>query len=74
MVEYVIVEYPADRPVFVDGEENGPTNAVLRIDAGTHRFNLGEPLDYKPKNRKVVLEDTTVLDPRKVKFKPTEPA
>jgi hypothetical protein len=40
-MEYVIVKFPTDRYVYIDGEQNGHTNDVLRIDAGTHVFELG---------------------------------
>jgi hypothetical protein len=73
-VEYVIVAYTTERSVYVDGEENGPTNTVLRIDAGTHVFDLGEPVDYEPASREVAVEGTTVLEPMKVTFEQTEQA
>ena len=67
-MEYVIVTYPTDRLVYIDGEENGSTNEVLRIDAGTHLFELGSLANYRPAARKVMVRDSTVLEPLEVKF------
>ncbi len=67
-MEYVVVTYPEERPVRIDGEFNGLTNEVLRVDAGTHLFDLGVPADYKPASRSAMVKDTTVLEPLEVAF------
>ena len=71
-MEYVIIIYPTKRNVFIDGEKNGKTNESLRVDAGTHLFDLGPLKNYKPGSRKVTLADTTVLKPKKITFSKIE--
>lgn len=68
-MEYVIVAFPTNRLVYIDGEQNGATNDVLRIDAGTHVFDLGPVKNYKPGSRKVLVKDTTVLEPLEITFR-----
>jgi hypothetical protein len=67
-MEYVKVTFPTDRLVFVDGEENGSTNEVLRVEAGTHVFELGKLANYRPASRRVTVQDTTVLEPLEIAF------
>ena len=67
-MEHVKVTFPTDRLVYIDGEENGRTNEVLRVDAGTHVFELGNLANFRPASRKVVVKDTTALEPLKVPF------
>jgi hypothetical protein len=67
-MEHVIVTFPTKRLVYIDGEENGFTNDVLRIDAGTHIFALGNVANFRPESRKVLVQNTTVLEPLEVAF------
>lgn len=67
-MEYVKVTYPTNRFVYIDGEKSGNTNEVLRIDAGTHVFDLGNLKNYEPGSQEVVVEGTTVLVPMLVAF------
>jgi hypothetical protein len=67
-MEYVIVTFPTNRFVYIDGEQNGSTNDVLRIDAGTHVFELGNLDNYRPGSRKVLVQGTSVLEPLEVPF------
>lgn len=68
-IEYVMVKYPTNRPVYIDSEKNGGTNEVLRVDTGTHLFDLGPEADYKPASHQVMVKDTTVLVPLVLEFK-----
>jgi hypothetical protein len=54
--------------VYIDDEENGYTNEVLRVEAGTHVFELGNLANYRPASRNVTVQDTTVLEPLEVPF------
>ncbi len=67
-MEYVRVVYPTARPVYIDGAASGATNAVLRLDAGTHVFDLGVPADYEPVSQQVTVQGTTVLTPKAITF------
>lgn len=67
-MEYVKVTFPTDRLVYIDDEENGSTNEVLRVEAGTHVFELGSLANYRPASRKVEVKDTTALEPLEIRF------
>lgn len=67
-MEYVTIKYPRHRVVNIDGQEAGLTNRTLRVNRGTHTFNLGIPRDYKPKWRRVLVTDTTSIRPMEVIF------
>ncbi len=47
-MEYVKVVFPDKRRVVIDGKDNGETNEILRVDIGTHLFDLDVPKNYKP--------------------------
>lgn len=67
-MEYIRVTYPTKRSVYVDGELTGDTNEVLRVEAGTHKFDLGPPANYQPTSQDVVVTGTTILLPMEVAF------
>ena len=67
-MEYVIVKFPTRRLVYIDDEENGYTNDVLRVDAGTHVFRLGNLNNFRPASRTLAVKDTTVLEPLELRF------
>jgi hypothetical protein len=67
-MEYVIVRFATRRLVYIDDEENGYTNAVLRVDAGTHLFSLGNLDNFRPASRTVTVKDTSVLEPLEIRF------
>lgn len=67
-MEYVKVIFPTTRYVYIDGVQGGRTNAVLRIEAGTHVFDLGNLANYAPESQELVVEGTTVLAPLVVAF------
>jgi hypothetical protein len=67
-MEYVIVTFPTERQVFIDGEQDGYTNEVLRVDAGSHLFELGHLENYRPGSRKVLVQDTTPSQPLEIAF------
>jgi hypothetical protein len=68
-MEFVMVSYPPPkRSVYIDGVLAGSTNEVLQLETGTHVFDLGEPADYDPPTKKLLVEGTTVLSPMPVAF------
>jgi hypothetical protein len=67
-MEYVIVSYPTNRFVYIDGEKGGITNDVLRVSEGTHEFDLGNLKNYEPASREVEVQGTTVLKPLEIEF------
>ncbi len=69
-MEYVTVTYPSDRVVYIDDNENGRTNQVLRVNEGTHTFDLGDPKDYSPSEQTLSVSGTNSIVPLEVVFKP----
>lgn len=67
-MEYVKVTFPTRRLVYIDDEENGFTNKVLRVDAGTHVFALGNVANFRPASRTIRVRNTSVLEPLEVRF------
>ncbi len=70
-MEYVIVRFPTNRFVYINDEQNGKTNDVLRVGEGTHKFDLGSLKNYEPESQTVTVSDTSVLDPLEVVFTKT---
>jgi len=68
-MEHVIVKYPKERPVYIDGKQNGKTNEILRIGTGIHVFDLGEPKDYTPDEIEITVADTSSIEPLEIEFK-----
>jgi len=73
-MEYVNVRYYRKRNVFMDGNLLGKTNETLRVDEGTHRFDLGENKNYTPAFRKVQVTDTSPMKPMEIHFSPVKEA
>jgi hypothetical protein len=68
MDQFVIVSFPDSRTVFVDGTPCGPTNEVMTVERGTHRFDLGDPLDYDPPSIVKFVVGTTEQNPMRLAF------
>lgn len=67
-LEYVIVVFPTKRQAYIDGVSNGYTNDKLRVDTGTHVFDLGTYANYEPESQTVLVEGTSSLEPMKIVF------
>jgi len=67
-MEFAIVTFPSVRSVNVDGAQMGQTGAILRLQAGTHRFDLDIPFDYSPLSQTVGLAGTSFSNPLQVPF------
>ncbi len=67
-MEYLVVRFPKSRRVRIDGEFNGRTDQLIELEAGTYTVSLGPPLNFTPESRRVVLKDTSALDPKEVSF------
>jgi hypothetical protein len=69
--EYVVVSYPSVRDVYIDGQIAGKTKDTIRVERGTHRFDLGKPQDYQPKSVELDVKNSTSLHPLPIAvFKP----
>jgi hypothetical protein len=67
-MEYLLVNFPRSRRVKVDDEFNGRTGQVIELEAGSHVVTLGPPANFTPEERRIILKDTSELDPREISF------
>ena len=68
-MEYVIVHFAKNRKVYIDGKKSGgTTNKIFRVGTGTHDFDIGIPLDYSPRQKRMVINGTNALAPAVIKF------
>lgn len=71
-MEFVVVEFPEERDVLLDGQVAGKTNQTLMVEEGNHLFELGDPKDYSPTSQEMTVENTTSINPLRVTFTPNE--
>ena len=68
-MEFLLVRFEEDRGLVVNGKPQGRTNIVIELEKGTHVISLATPpQDFRPDEIKVVLENTTVISPKEVRF------
>ena len=67
-MEFVRVLYPHERDVEIDNTIVGKTNQVLLVETGTHRFDLGQPVDYEPQFKVVDVVGTIPANPMGILF------
>jgi hypothetical protein len=67
-MEFVRVLYPSERDVEIDNTIVGKTNQVLLVETGTHRFDLGQPVDYEPRFKNVNVIGTIPANPMAILF------
>lgn len=70
MMEFVRVQYPDSRDVFIDGQKNGTTNQIIIVESGDYTFDLGPEKDYKPKKAIRRVSGTTSMRPEEIVFEP----
>jgi hypothetical protein len=68
MDEYVVVVFPDDREVNLDHRPYGRTNHILKVETGTHAFDLGTPRNYRPASQTRQVVDTDLAHPLEVIF------
>jgi hypothetical protein len=71
-MEYLRVDYPRKRRVMIGGEPGGLTNDVIELEGGSYTVELSPPPNYTPASRRVTLANTSVLDPKVIRFEPEE--
>ena len=69
-MEYVKVFYPFVRDVFVNGELCGRSNVLMTVGPGTQQIDLGDPVDYAPRQCTVTVSGTSRTRPCSVSFSP----
>lgn len=69
-MEFVIVAFPDVRDVFVDDGDDSvaTTNEIFELEEGTHYFNLGQPLNYRPATDWCMVTGTIPANPMKIVF------
>ena len=67
-MEYLIVHFPRSRRVKVDDEFNGRTDELIELEPGSHVVTLGPPDNFTPYERRLVLKETSELEPREIAF------
>ena len=68
VMEYLVVSFPRNRPVLINGMFMGNTNNKLEIEGGAYEVTLGPPLDFTPEKRDVNLQNTSPGTPMIVEF------
>ena len=69
-MEFVIVNFSTSRMVHIDGAPRGRTGLLLRVQAGTHTFDLGPPPNYSPSSVMTPVLGTTPASPMVIAFVP----
>lgn len=69
-MEYIRVEYPGKRDVYINDIIVGITNEMFMIDSGHYGIHLGSPHDYEPDFVSVDVEDTAPIAPLLIIFNP----
>jgi hypothetical protein len=69
-MEFVIVSFRDPRGVNIDGAPRGQTGQRLRLQAGTHNFDLGLPVNYTPPSVLTPVRGTTAANPMIIAFRP----
>ena len=69
VIQYLLVTYPEQRAVLVDGAGVGFTNHTLMLPADEYTITL-EGSGYRPASQQVVLSGTSIVKPKVVVFQP----
>ena len=67
-MQYLLVTFPEQRVVIIDGIEQGMTNEVIELEEGTHTAILKGPSDFDPEIREFILRRTSELNPKVIRF------
>lgn len=67
-MQYLLVPFPEQRVVIIDGIEQGMTNEVIELEEGTHTTTLKGPSDFDPEIREFILRRTSELNPKVIRF------
>lgn len=68
-MEFLFVKFDEDCGVIVNGAPGEwRTNETFQLQAGTYVITLAPPPNFTPAEIKVVLKNTTVLNPKEIIF------
>lgn len=68
-MEYVLVTFPTNRFVTIDGEKSGTTNQTLMVQRGHHVLSMMGIRNYTPPEQEVLVSNTREDDPKTIEFK-----
>jgi len=66
--EYLVVLFPRNRRVMINGEFMGTTNKKLELESGLYEVTLGPPNNFTPEKHDLDLRNTSSLMPMIVEF------
>ncbi len=66
-MQYLLVNFPQDRPVLADGSGVGTTNRVMMLPAGEYEITL-DGGGHNPLTLDVVLNGTSLFAPMVISF------
>ena len=66
--EYLVVRFPHNRPVMINGEWMGTTNTKLELEGGIYEVTLGPPKNFTPEKHDIDLCNTSSLMPLSIEF------
>ena len=69
-MEFVLVTFPTQRRVRMDGAQQGDTGQIIGVQRGTHIFDLGKPPNYAPPSVQTVVANTSQMQPLVIPFEP----
>jgi hypothetical protein len=70
MGDFLLVKYPTNRSVYVDGQQCGLTNAPIPVGEGRHKVDLGPYSNYKPESQLVDVRGFPYEAPKTISFSP----
>jgi len=66
--EYLVVLFPRNRRVLINGEFMGNTNKKLELESGPYEVTLGPPKNFTPDKYDIDLRNTSSQMPMVVEF------
>lgn len=70
--EYLVVLFPRQRRVLVNGAFMGTTNRKLELEGGCYEVSLGPPANFTPARQDIDLRNTSSFNPLTVEFAEAE--
>jgi len=67
-MEWLEVQFPTTRDVYIDARLVGATNTLLATREGLQTIDLGPGGGYRPRSRRVKVTETAADDPKIVVF------
>lgn len=69
-LEFLVVRYYRRRNVMIKDKKVGYTNELIELEGGSYTIKLSLPPNYRPSSRRIVLRNTSPLNPKTIRFEP----